>query len=113
MNYTEFAESFEQYLAEQHLVLLPLVVGVGTKNKTLSTLGMGLDMVGTPMAMENVFGVKEYHVARSAQDFISRIKDRLEQNKLFGLSESEIVEFKKYHSVNQWRINFWDELSHV
>lgn len=113
VNYTEFAESFEKYLAEQHLVLLPLVVGVGTKNKTLSTLGMGLDMVGTPMAMENVFGVKEYHVARSAEDFISRIKGRIEQNRLFGLSESEIVEFKKYHSVNQWRINFWDELGFV
>lgn len=110
VNYTEFAESFEEYLSGQHLILLPLVVGVGTKNKTLTTFGMGLDMIGTPIAMENVFGVKGDHVAQTAQDFILRIKDRIEQRKLFGLFESEIVEFKKYHSANQWRTDFWNEL---
>lgn len=110
VNYTEFADSFEEYLSNQHVVLLPLAVGVGTKNKTLSSLGMGLDMIGTPFAMENVYGVKDKHVARNASEFISRIKERIDDNRLYGLSETEISEFKKYHSTYNWRTDFWDEL---
>lgn len=111
VDYTEFAESFEKYLSEQHIVLLPLVVGAGTKNKTLSSLGMGLDVIGTPIAMENVYGVKDYHVAHSAQEFIDLIKERIEKRQLFGLSETEICEFKKYHATSNWRTDFWDELN--
>lgn len=110
VNYTEFADSFEEYLSNQHVVLLPLAVGVGTKNKTLSSLGMGLDMIGTPFAMENVYGVKDKHVARNASEFISKIKERIDDNRLYGLSEAEISEFKKYHSTYNWRTDFWDEL---
>ncbi|WP_033170665.1 hypothetical protein [Selenomonas sp. ND2010] len=111
VNYTEFAKNFEEYLSNQHLILLPLVVGVGTKNKTLSSLGMGLDMIGTPIAMENVYGVRDIHVAKDAFEFLWKIKKRIEQRKLFGLSSDEIDEFKKYHSVSNWRTSFWGELN--
>ena len=111
VNYTEFADCFEEYLSKQHLILLPLVVGVGTKNKTLSSLGMGLDMIGTPIAMENVYGVREIHVAKDAFEFLQKIKTRIEQKNLFGFTNDEIYEFKKYHSVSNWRTSFWDELN--
>lgn len=110
IEYTEFAESFEEYLSKQHIILLPLLVGAGTKNKTLSALGMGLDMIGTPIAVENVYGIKKEHIAKNAEEFIQLINKRLEKHELFGMSKEEIIEFKKYHSVDNWNIYFWKEV---
>lgn len=110
IEYTEFAEDFEEYLSKQHLILLPLVNGGGTKNKTLSSLGMGLDMIGTSIAMENVYGVRKEHVAETAEDFMRLIDLRINQHKLYGLKEEEIQRLKSYHSVNHWRKYFWNEI---
>ena len=110
IEYTEFAENFEEYLSKQHVILLPLVNGGGTKNKTLSSLGMGLDMIGTSIAMENVYGVKKEHVAETAEEFIKLIDLRISQHRLFGLETEEIQKLKAYHSVNKWRKYFWNEI---
>ena len=110
IEYTEFAENFEEYLSKQHVILLPLVNGGGTKNKTLSSLGMGLDMIGTSIAMENVYGVKKEHVAETAEEFIKLIDLRISQHRLFGLETEEVQKLKAYHSVNKWRKYFWNEI---
>lgn len=105
---TLFAEDFEEYISSQDIVLLPLEVGVGTKNKALTTLGMGVDLIGTKIALENVYGVTEDHLACDATQFIAQINKRISNSKLYGLNESEIIRFKEYHSVQQWKENFWD-----
>ena len=61
--------------------------------------------------MENVYGVREIHVAKDAFEFLQKIKTRIEQKNLFGFTNDEIYEFKKYHSVSNWRTSFWDELN--
>ena len=107
IEFTEFAENFEEYISQQHLILMPLEVGAGTKNRALSTIGMGLDIIGTPIALENIYGVKKEHLAYDAYDFIRLINLRLEHHRLYGLSQEEILKFKEWHSVDQWRQNFW------
>lgn len=106
----DFAEDFESYLANQHLILIPLAVGAGTKNKALSVLGMGADLIGSPIAMENVYGTREEHIAANAQSFLDQIDLRLRNHKLYGLSEDEIKKFKEYHSVQNWNIHFWAKI---
>lgn len=106
----EFAENFEEYLSNHHLAICPLITGAGTKNKTLSLLGMGMDMIGSPITMENVYGVKKEHIATDAGEFIRLIDLRLQNHKLYGLSKAEITLLKEYHSVKNWKTYFWEEI---
>lgn len=110
VNNTEYAESFEEYLSAQHLILLPLRVGAGTKNRCLSALGMGLDVIGTPIALENVYGISDKNTAFNADDFIRLIDMRLLKHRLYGLPGEKIVQFKEYHSVKKWNQYFWKEV---
>ena len=110
INYEEYVEDFEKYLSMHHIILLPLLVGAGTKNKALSSLGMGLDFIGTPIAIENVNLIKKEHIAKSPHEFLEQIDVRLNNHKLFGLSKDEIIKFKEYHSVNNWFTFFWEEV---
>ena len=105
---TEFAEDFEEYISQQHVILLPLVVGVGTKNKALTTLGMGVDLIGTKISLENVYGIKNINLANNPDEFIDKIEERLNVHSLFGLKSDELDKFVKYHSNNIWKTNFWD-----
>lgn len=105
-----FAEDFEEYLSHQNIILMPLEVGAGTKNKSLSALKMGLDLIGTPIALENVYGCKKEYLARTADEFISQIRLRLDTGHLFNLTKEEIKEFGTYHSIAQWTENFWNEV---
>lgn len=110
IEYMDFAESYEEYISQQHIILLPLAVGAGTKNKALSAFGMGLDVIGTQIAVENVYGVCKEHIACDALDFLEKIDLRLSEHKLFGYTEKKIKEFKRYHSVENWLSFFWKEL---
>lgn len=110
VNYTDYADNYEDYISKKHVILLPLAVGAGTKNKALSAMGMGLDVIGTSIAMENVYGVKAVNIANTANDFIKQINIRLKDHKLFGLTEDEIKAFKRYHAASNWREHFWKEV---
>ncbi len=90
------------------MVILPLEVGVGTKNKALTTLGMGVDLIGSKIAVENVYGIKPENCAEIESDYLNLINLRLREKHLFNLTKEEIVGFKKYHSVEQWKDNFWE-----
>lgn len=110
VEHISFAENFEEYLAGQHLAICPLVAGAGTKNKSLSLLGMGCDMIGSTITMENVYGVKPEHIAYDAADFIRQINLRLDTHTLYSLKEDEINDFKEYHSASNWNTYFWKEV---
>ena len=104
----DFVDDFEEYIASQDVIILPLEIGVGTKNKALTALGMGVDLIGSRIAVENVYGIKEENCALRDVDYLKLIDLRLNENHLFGLNKEEIEEFKKYHSVEQWKTHFWE-----
>lgn len=108
VNIQEFVDDFEYYISNQDVVILPLEVGVGTKNKALTTLGMGVDLIGSRIALENVYGIKPENCAENELDYLALIDLRLKEKHLFRLTNEEIVEFKNYHSVEQWKNNFWE-----
>lgn len=108
VNIQEFVDDFEYYISNQDVVILPLEVGVGTKNKALTTLGMGGDLIGSRIALENVYGIKPENCAENELDYLALIDLRLKEKHLFRLTNEEIVEFKNYHSVEQWKNNFWE-----
>lgn len=110
IQHEDYAENFEEYLSKQNIILLPLTVGAGTKNKCLSAMGMGLDVIGTPIAVENVFGIKKENVASNALEFIDRINLRIDTGRLYGLSENEITAFKSQHSIENWSRYFWTDI---
>ena len=108
VNIQDFVDDFEEYISKQDVVILPLEVGVGTKNKALTTLGMGVDLIGSKIAVENVYGIKPENCAEIESDYLNLINLRLREKHLFNLTKEEIVGFKKYHSVEQWKDNFWE-----
>ena len=110
VNTCAYAESFEDYLCNTHLLMVPLMVGAGTKNRVLNALSLGLDLISTSIGVENIQGVKEQYIANDAEQFVSQLRLRLESKKLFNFSENEISELKKYHSGNQWKKLFWNEI---
>lgn len=110
IKFTDFADDYEMYLSQQHVILLPLAVGAGTKNKALSAFSMGLDVIGTPTAMENVYGVKKENIAYNADDFMREIDRRIINKKLYGFDESTKIKFREYHSIQAWRNGFWKEI---
>lgn len=109
--YTRFAPSFEEYIASHHLILLPVTVGAGTKNRCASSAGIGLDFIATPVACENVHAAdSKEHIARNAREFIDQINLRLSTQKLYPLSDAQIKDFKNTHSTNQWKEKFWNKI---
>lgn len=108
--YTVFAESFEEYLSQCHLFIAPLVVGAGTKNRILTAVALGLDVIGTDVALENVYGMKCYNLANNGKEVVEQIETRLRRRKLYSLDEDEIKKFFEYHSIIQWTNSFWNKI---
>lgn len=106
----DFVESYEAFLTEMHIMLVPLIVGAGTKNRVITAIGVGLDVIGTSVAMENIYGVDERNIANTPDEFILQIKRRLNNKEIYSLNNNDMDKFKKYHSYKQWKDNFWNTI---
>jgi hypothetical protein len=100
-----FVDNFEGYMASQHIILLPVLVGAGTKNRCISAAAMGLDILGTPIATENVYGIQTENIAINAEDFFAKIKKRLNEHRLFQVKNSQKV--RENHLNILWKERFW------
>ncbi len=103
-----YADDFEEYLSQHDIILVPLITGGGTKNRVLSAIGAGIDVIGTDVALENIFGVKEEHRANTPEEFIQQIRKRWNDRTLYSYSVSDRKDFFQYHSGKRWSELFWD-----
>ncbi|SEQ69393.1 glycosyltransferase [Butyrivibrio sp. TB] len=108
--HTTYAESFEEYLSQNHVFLAPLQIGGGTKNRVLSAAAVGMDVIGTSVALENIYGMSNSNVANTADEFMIQIKARLDNHKLCHLNKYQIDDFMQYHSKQQWTDKFWNNI---
>jgi hypothetical protein len=108
---TEFAESFEDFLAGQDILIAPIAVGAGTKNRMLAAISIGLDVIGTSLALENISGLCEENVADSGREIVDRLERRLEGKALFDCKGASLKKFREWHSIDKWESMFWRNIS--
>ncbi len=109
----DFVESFEDYLCNTHILVAPIMVGAGTKNRIINALALGLDILTTNIGAENVYGISQNHIANTANEYIEQIRYRLYNKQLFMLNEMQKSEMKKFHSQEQWTNNFWNVITNL
>ncbi len=105
-----FVPSFEDFLVNMHIMLVPLLVGGGTKNRILSALGCGMDVIGSRVACENIYGIKDENIADNGDELIDKIKIRIAKGKIFQLTDSEREQYFIEHGLGNWEEKLWSKM---
>ncbi len=95
MEYMDWIEDYNEVcMLGQDVHCLPIVTGAGTKNRTLTAIGNGLEVVTTPMGIENIMykGLKGVYIASSARQFAEKILCLCHSGASNTVSESWIKE---------------------
>ena len=97
---TGFVPDIRPYLAQSAVVVCPLRISFGIKNKVLEAMAMGKPVVGTPPSYDGIdvsYG-RDAIVARDPAEFAAKVVDFLKDGRMraeIGQNAREFVE-KKY-----------------
>lgn len=105
--FIEYTPSFEDFLTTRHILLVPLLVGGGTKNRVLTALGCGMDVIGSRIACENVYGISDIHIAENGNDLIKKLKIRIKSRRLYNYKGEKRKAFFCYHGLQAWNDLLW------
>lgn len=84
VNYIEWIEDYNEIcVIGQDVHCLPLLVGAGTKNRTLTALSNGLEIISTPIGLENINikGLTSTYMTKDPKKFVKYMYEL--NNKIF------------------------------
>lgn len=84
VNYIEWIEDYNEIcVIGQDVHCLPLLVGAGTKNRTLTALSNGLEIISTPIGLENINikGLTSIYMTKDPKKFVKYMYEL--NNKIF------------------------------
>lgn len=76
VNYIEWIEDYNDVcIIGQDVHCLPLLVGAGTKNRTLTAIANGLEIITTPIGIENIMykNLTSIYITRNEKLFVKRM----------------------------------------
>lgn len=76
MEYMDWIEDYNEIcVIGQDVHCLPIVTGAGTKNRTLTAIANGLEVITTPMGIENIMykGLEGVYIALRARQFAEKM----------------------------------------
>ena len=93
----------------KHVHCLPILVGSGTKNRTLTALASGLEVITTPVGIENIpwRGLSECFITRNPSRFVDYIL-RLNQCG-FDNEKWNVIKLEREHFINKVTTLFKDD----
>ena len=117
VNYIEWIEDYNDVcVIGQDVHCLPLLVGAGTKNRTLTAIANGLEIITTPIGIENISYKKLtfIYITRKAKTFVEYMmmlndkylnEEELNDLVIERLNFRRLVENKYIEDVNKIIIN--------
>jgi glycosyltransferase involved in cell wall biosynthesis len=115
---TGYVQDLRALLAEYPVMVNPMRIGSGMKNKVLEAFAMGMAVVSTPLGIESIVGAsaeKDYMAADNAEHFAKAIIELLENEdlRLSIIRSSREIVLKNYtwNIVGRQWVNLFNELS--